>query len=165
MIKCNNTIDEKLKEYNKFFDANELMEKLEEKNLCKTVENLLLNEKYQELLNLCYDRELTDLFLYIYINCDVVFDSKKTIYQEINQMEHSKCTDANDAKVESENSINNHTQINIYESKNKMDLIKNFVYLKRYSRVKNTSLYYFVKKYKSRVNYERFYNTKMQKVK
>lgn len=162
MNKHKNSIEKTLEEYNKFFDADNLIKKLEEKNLSLTVENLFLSEKYQELLNLCYEKELTDLFLYIYINYDVAFDCKKILYQEFQQK--SKCTNMLGVKVESGGSMNNHTQINIFESKNKINLIENFVYLKRYSRMKNISLYYFVKKYKSCVNYERFYNMKIQKV-
>jgi hypothetical protein len=115
-------------------------------NLYNEFFELLKNKKMQELFDFSYCYNLYELFIFLYIYCDVSFDYEILILFEptVNQLSHDTAT-----TMAVESGSGSRTSFNpcITIPKEKMKIYKDILYLKKYSHMYTSHNYKFNKKY------------------
>lgn len=133
--------------FNQVFDSNILLNDISTKNIQNEFLELLKNKNYKELFNFSFDNGLYELFIFLYIYCDLSFDYDKLIVNK-NNSNNNISNNLNVSKaVESSSGGNSGFSANIFVSKEKMQIFKNMYYLKKYSHMNGPHDFVFNKKY------------------
>ena len=140
------------------FQSDETISLIYRNNHYNNVAGFIENNNMQDLLIYSYDHEMMELYLYLYIFFDTQFDYSNLLYANENNYDKIDIIDntisAISVKVPSGGSYASGLgSMFIGESKNKLKLISEIFYLKRYSRIINKTTYQFVKKYGNRLKY------------
>jgi hypothetical protein len=139
--------------FSRVFDLDETISQIYRNNHHNNVTNFIEYNNMQDFLSYCFEHDLKDLFLYLYIFFDTQFDYNNILY--IKHTDNQKDEDNINSVKEISNSggISENANIFISESKNKIMMIQELLYLRKYSRIVTKSIYCFVKKYGSRLKY------------
>lgn len=146
------------------FDIDEIIKYVIEKECYDEIMLLIENDDLQGLLMLSYEHGIINLFLYLYIFHDVHFDYLNLIYArnykkdgtaEIEEIEEINCSLSVKVESGSENATEK-CSVSVFESIEKIKLIGEIFYLRRYSKINNKiscSTYYFNKDNLGKVKY------------
>jgi hypothetical protein len=135
----------------KIYDDEKIIKELCEKNIHERAIKYIDNRNFNDLFQFAYENNLEKLFIFLYLFANVSFDYQKIIGLQI-QPHNNQINNAH--KIETKSGGNVGCNMMITESKERIEIHKKMMYLRRYSKMINPHSYVFCKKYINSLNDE-----------